>query len=145
MSVLEFQILKNILEIIIPKDNNNSMPSAADINIIEFIKRNDKKLMPKLISFVQEINLICQKQFNQKFNNIGYQKKIDILEEYKIKFKNDYNQIIRLILYCYYSDKEVLRKLNLKNDPPFPDGNKIKKGDLTLLKPVLDKKISFRS
>ena len=145
MSALEFQILKNILEIIIPKDDINSMPSAADVNIIEFIKRNDKKLMPKLISFVREINLICQKQFNQKFSNIGFQKKIDILEEYKINFQNDYNQIIRLILYCYYSDKDVLEKLNLKNDPPFPDGNKIKKGDLTLLKPVLDKKISFRS
>ena len=37
MSALEFQILKNIFEIIIPKDNNNSMPSAADVNIIEFI------------------------------------------------------------------------------------------------------------
>ena len=47
-----------------------------------------------------------------------------IMEEYKIKFQNDYNQIIRLILYCYYSDKDVLGKLNLKNDPPFPDGNK---------------------
>ena len=68
MSALEFQILKNILEIIIPKDNINSMPSAADVNIIEFIKRNDKKLMTKLISFVKEINLICQKQFNQKFS-----------------------------------------------------------------------------
>ena len=145
MSALEFQILKNILEIIIPKDDINSMPSAADVNIIEFIKRNDKKLMTKLISFVREINLICQKQFNQNFSNIGIQKKIDILEEYKIKFQNDYNQIIRLILYCYYSDKDVLGKLNLKNDPPFPDGNKIRKGDLTLLKQVLDKKISFRS
>ncbi len=62
MSALEFQILKNILEIIIPKDDINSMPSAADVNIIEFIKRNDKKLMTKLISFVREINLICQKQ-----------------------------------------------------------------------------------
>ena len=65
--------------------------------------------------------------------------------KYKINFQNDYNQIIRLILYCYYSDKDVLGKLNLKNDPPFPDGNKIRKGDLTLLKQVLDKKISFRS
>ena len=145
MSALEFKILKNILEIIIPKDDINSMPSAADVNIIEFIKRNDKKLMTKLISFVREINLICQKQFNQKFSNIGSQNKIDILEEYKINFQNDYNQIIRLILYCYYSDKDVLGKLNLKNDPPFPDGNKIRKGDLTLLKQVLDKKISFRS
>ena len=145
MSPLEFQILKNILEIIIPKDDINSMPSAADVNIIEFIKRNDKKLMTKLISFVREINLICQKKFNKKFSNIGFQKKIDILEEYKNNFQNDYNQIIRLILYCYYSDKDVLGKLNLKNDPPFPDGNKIRKGDLTLLKQVLDKKISFRS
>ena len=145
MSALEFQILKNILEIIIPKDDINSMPSAADVNIIEFIKRNDKKLMTKLISFVREINLICQKKFNKKFSNIGFQKKIDILEEYKNNFQNDYNQIIRLILYCYYSDKDVLGKLNLKNDPPFPDGNKIRKGDLTLLKQVLDKKISFRS
>ena len=67
------------------------------------------------------------------------------MEEYKIKFQNDYNQIIRLILYCYYSDKDVLGKLNLKNDPPFPDGNKLKKGDLSLLKPVLENKISFRS
>ena len=75
MSELEFQILKNILEIIIPKDNINSMPSAADVNIIEFIKRNDKKLMTILISFVKEINLICQKQFNQNFSNIGFQKK----------------------------------------------------------------------
>ena len=51
------------------------MPSAAEVNIIEFIKRNDKKLMTKLISFVKEINLICQKQFNQNFSNIGFQKK----------------------------------------------------------------------
>ena len=58
MSELEFQTLKNLLEIIIPKDNINSMPSAAEVNIIEFIKRNDKKLMTKLISFVNEINLI---------------------------------------------------------------------------------------
>ena len=145
MSALEFQILKNILEIIIPKDNINSMPSAADVNIIEFIKRNDKKLMTILISFVKEINLICQNKFDQNFSNIGFQKKIVILEEYKIKFLKNYNQIIRLILYCYYSDKDVLGKLNLNNDPPFPGGNKLKKGDLSLLKPVLEKKISFRS
>ena len=145
MLALEFQILKNILEIIIPKDNINSMPSAADVNIIEFIKRNDKKLMTILISFVKEITLICQKQFNQDFSNIGFQKKMNVMEEYKIKFQNDYNQIIRLILYCYYSDKDVLGKLSLKNDPPFPDGNKLKKGDLSLLKPVLERKISFRS
>ena len=72
MSELEFQILKNILEIIIPKDNINSMPSAADVNIIEFVKRNDKELMPKLISIVKEINLICQKQFNQNLKRYCY-------------------------------------------------------------------------
>ena len=145
MSALESQILKNILEIIIPQDKNSFMPSAADVNIIGFINRNDKKLMIKLISFVKEIDLICQKQFNQNFSNIEINNKIDILEEYKIKFQNDYKQIIRLILYCYYSDKDVLEKLNLKKDPPFPDGNKLKKGDLSLLKPVLEKKTSFRS
>ena len=87
MSALEFQILKNILEIIIPKDNINSMPSAADVNIIEFIKRNDKKLMTILISFVKEINLICQKQFNQNFSNIGFQKKWILWKNIKLNFK----------------------------------------------------------
>ena len=101
--------------------------------------------MIKLISFVKEINLICQKQYNQNFTNIGFNKKLNILDDYKIKFQHDYNQIIRIILYCYYSDKNVLGKLNLKNEPPFPEGNKLKKGDLSILKPVLENKISFRS
>ena len=48
MSGLESQILKNILEIIIPQDDINYMPSAANVNLIEFINRNDKNLMIKL-------------------------------------------------------------------------------------------------
>ena len=95
MSALEFQILKNILEIIIPKNNTNSMPSAADVNVIEFIKRNDKKLMPKQISFVRDINLICQNHLHipqERWNPGSIQ--VFRTKEGKVRFRHRNSEII---------------------------------------------------
>ena len=145
LSSTDLTILKHILNILIPSGSNKIMPTASENELVEFIYRNDIKFLNILISFIKEIKLITKNEFNMNFIDIKIEKKKKIINLYEMSFKENYDQLIKLILFCYYSNKNVLKNLGLKIDPPFPEGNLLKRGDLSLLKPVIEKNIVFRT
>ncbi|MEK9859749.1 MAG: hypothetical protein VW809_16600, partial [Deltaproteobacteria bacterium] len=49
------------------------------------------------------------------------------------------NELTLLVFECYYQHQSVLGVLKMNARAPFPEGHKVKKGDLKLLDPVIKK------
>ena len=52
---------------------------------------------------------------------------------------NTFDKFLEKLLDCYYTNDKVLVGLGLELRPPFPDGNDIETGDLSLLNPVIQR------
>ena len=53
------------------------------------------------------------------------------------------NIVVRTMA-CYYQDDKVMIALGMEARPPFPKGNEVVSGDLSLLDPVREKKQIYR-
>ena len=57
---------------------------------------------------------------------------------------NTFNALLAQVYGCYYQDNRVLQVFGLSAGPPFPRGNAVDPGDLSLLDPVLKNPTRWR-
>ena len=119
----ETEKLVSILKWIIPS-GDTGMPE------LELILHNLDLADPNHIQFVERSKIICRKV---EKNQIESENDINRLK--KAHFR-DFSVFVNSVLILYYSQKEVLLKLEVGGVPPFPEGNFVKEGDIYLLEDV---------
>lgn len=119
----ETEKLVSILKWIIPS-GDTGMPE------LELILHNLDLADPNHIQFVERGKIICSKV---EKNQIESENDINRLK--KAHFR-DFSVFVNSVLILYYSQKEVLLKLEVGRVPPFPEGNFVKEGDIYLLEDV---------
>ena len=139
MKTSDILILNSLLKIIIPKSKDGKMPSASEIGFFEYIAQYDSKIISEIIKHLNNINKLSHEKYKSEFIDLPeYQKEI-IFKRYSKTEKIFMNKILEKILDCYYTNDKVLVGLGLDPRPPFPVGNDIETGDLTLLNPVIQR------
>jgi hypothetical protein len=119
----EIQKLNSILKLIIPS-GNEGMPDAGLI-LSSIIADN-----PNHTKFIESSKVICNKISLNQINN-----EEDLTLFKKANFR-DFSVFVNMVLILYYSNINVLSKLEVGSVPPFPEGNFVKEGDIYLLEQV---------
>jgi hypothetical protein len=119
----EIQKLNSILKLIIPS-GNEGMPDAGLI-LISIVADN-----PNHTKFIESSKVICNKISLNQINNE------EDLRLFKKANFSDFSVFVNIVLILYYSNINVLSKLEVGSVPPFPEGNFVKEGDIYLLEQV---------
>ncbi len=119
----EIKKLNSILKLIIPS-GNEGMPDAGLI-LSNIVADN-----PNHMKFIESSKVICNKISLNQINN-----EEDLTLYKKANFR-DFSVFVNMVLVLYYSNINVLSKLEVGSVPPFPEGNFVKEGDIYLLEQV---------
>ncbi len=119
----EIEKLKSILNWILPV-GDREMPEA------ELILKDINLVNPLHSKFVELSKVICN-----KIDLSQIQSEADLIQFKKSNFR-DFSVLVNMVLILYYSNIDVLSKLDVGSVPPFPDGNFVKEGDIYLLEQV---------
>ena len=76
-----------------------------------------------------------------KVEQIENQEQLDLFKKNNFR---DFSNFVNSFIILYYSNIEVLKKLNVGSIPAFPDGNFVKEGDIYLLEQVFLKEKIYK-
>lgn len=144
LSDLEKSILVALLDVIIPADKARGLPSAAELNFLEYLEEFGADHVPKIKEELGELNKEALDKTSSLFFELEKDKQAklcDLLRETKHRFART---ILVQTLNCYYQDSRVLAAWGRKAGAQFPGGNEVPQGDLTLLDPVRKRGKIFR-
>ena len=144
LSDIEKSILVALLDVIIPADNARELPSAAELNFLEYLEEFGADHIPKIKEELDELNKAALDKTSSFFFELEKDKQLELcalLRETKRRFART---ILVQTLNCYYQDSRVLAAWGRKAGAQFPGGNEVPQGDLTLLDPVRKRGKIFR-
>ena len=137
--------LRLLLNMIIPPDAERGMPGAAELDfmgyVIEFANNRIEHIQRELDS----LNESSRKQYSVTFPQLD-----DVDREALVKQTTFNPASVRTrnievqTMFCYYQDDRVLEALGMEARPPFPKGNEVLRGDLSLLDPVRQRPKLYR-
>ena len=121
--------LNNILKLVLPTIESGMPESIIVLDNLE--KSNNIHF-----KFIENCKILCT-----KVEQIENQEQLDLLKKNNFR---DFSNFVNTFLILYYSNLEVLKKLNVGSIPPFPDGNFVKEGDIYLLEQVFLKEKLYK-
>ncbi len=121
--------LNNILKLVLPTIESGMPKSIIVLDNLE--KSNNIHF-----KFIETCKILCT-----KVEQIENQEQLDLLKKNNFR---DFSNFVNTFLILYYSNLEVLKKLNVGSIPPFPDGNFVKEGDIYLLEQVFLKEKIYK-
>lgn len=121
--------LNNILKLVLP-NIESGMPES--IIVLDNLEKSNKIHF----KFIENCKILCT-----KVEQIENQEQLDLLKKNNFR---DFSNFVNTFLILYYSNLEVLKKLNVGSIPPFPDGNYVKEGDIYLLEQVFLKEKIYK-
>ena len=129
-------ILNGLLDVIIPPDEKRGLPGASTLELIAYLDEQ----APELISFLAG----CLDYFDSQFAGLSYEEQHPLVESFSQTHAEFFNGLLFHTFACYYQNNQVLKAIGLDSSPPFPRGNDVASGDLSLLDPVLKRPRVYR-
>ncbi|HIG44525.1 MAG: hypothetical protein ABGY96_21525 [bacterium] len=129
--------LAALLDAMIPADEDRELPSAAELDLVTYITGQAPEFIPVLA--------LALNSFEEPFAGLPRTERHLLVEEFSKNEADLFNALLFHTFACYYQDDRVLVGLGLAPGPPFPRGNEIEPGDLSLLDPVLQRSQLYRS
>tara|TARA_Y100000748_G_C15456124_1_gene472981 strand:+ start:939 stop:1403 length:465 start_codon:yes stop_codon:yes gene_type:complete len=130
----EKDTLQSLLNLIIPSSEDGKMPSAAEVGFINYLDQN------KQITWIKEglLNIIeeSQKKYGKNFKNLSSLEQSELIDNLRRRFLRFFNHLTTEVIKCYYQNDTVLDGIGVDTRPPFPNGQILEEGDLSLLEPV---------
>ena len=121
--------LNSILKLILPSSESGMPESIIVLDNLE--KSNNIHF-----KFIETCKILCT-----IVEEVENQEQLDLLKKNNFR---DFSNFVNSFLIIYYSNLEVLKKLNVGSIPPFPDGNFVKEGDIYLLEQVFLKEKIYK-
>lgn len=132
----EQAILSALADTIVPASTNGVMPSAGDLDVAGFIARD-------AADFLTELGEIL-KAFDADFAGEALDVRVDRVKAFSEAQPEAFGRLLAEVYGCYYQDASVLERIGVGAGPPFPRGNTVEPGDLSLLDPVMANPTKWR-
>ncbi len=130
----EEETLQTLLNLIIPSSEDGKMPSATEVGFLNYLNKN------KQISWIQEglLKIIeeSQKKYGKNFQKLSSSEQSELIDNLKRSFLKFFNRLTTEVIKCYYQNDTVLDGIGVDAHPPFPNGQILEEGDLSLLEAV---------
>ncbi|HKI73955.1 MAG TPA: hypothetical protein VJ998_04905 [Pseudomonadales bacterium] len=129
LSASQQEIFRAILDTLVPAGNDGILPSAAELDLAGFSEAPVAGMAaPRLLDIVG-----C---FDAGFPALAPEERHALVEEFRGREPALFQSLLLQTYALYYQDDRVLVGIGSKAGPPFPEGNSIVSGDLSLLDPV---------
>ncbi len=128
------ETLQTILTLIIPSSLDGKIPSAADVGFINYLDNNIQIswLQEGLLKIIEE----SQKKYGKAFLDLSSSDQSELIDNLKRSFLKFFNRLTTEAIKCYYQHDTVLDAIGVDAHPPFPNGQILEEGDLSLLEAV---------
>ena len=123
------EILEALVDTIVPASEDGRMPSARECGFASYLARNAPEFLPELTGILAE--------FDSAFATQPARLRYERVTAFSEQEPEPFNRLLAEVFGCYYQDERVLAAIGLRAGPPFPNGNTLEPGDLSLLDPVL--------
>lgn len=122
-------IFNAILDTLIPASEDGAMPSAAEYDVASYISEKAPEFAPCLGEIVD-----C---FDEDFPGQSLEVRCQLVAAFQYSHPELFEQLLLNTYARYYQEDRVLIGIGSKAGPPFPGGNTVTPGDLSLLDPVV--------
>ena len=133
-----------LLNMIIPPAPDRGMPGAGDLDFIGYMTEFEPGLIEAVQLELDTLNQKAREYYMRTFADLhpdDRDRLVDRLRSENVQFAQ---AIVVNTMACYYQDDRVVVALGMEARPPFPKGNEVKSGDLSLLDPVRKRKQLYR-
>ncbi|MDP6621292.1 MAG: hypothetical protein QF754_03365 [Alphaproteobacteria bacterium] len=128
--------LSALLDTVLPASEDGTMPSAGELDFPAYVLEQSEAFMPALARIVDH--------FDDEFPDQPLSARLALVEEYSRTDAQAFNGLLFHIYDCYYQDDRVRELIGVLPGAPFPQGNVVEPGDLSLLDAVLARPRSYR-
>jgi hypothetical protein len=128
--------LAGLLDVIIPPSDDGRLPSAAEMDFVSYVRTHEPDFLPALVQVLDGLD----EQFASLERSVRHTQVEDLSQNQAGVF----GQILFNTFACYYQDDAVHKAIGMEPGPPFPRGNTVTPGDLSLLDPVLKRPPLYR-
>ena len=132
----EQAILSALADTIVPASEDGVMPSAGELDVAGYVAEN-------AADFLTELGEIL-KAFDVDFAAGTLAVRFERVRAFSEERPEAFQRLLSEVYGCYYQDARVLEGIGVKPGPPFPRGNTVEPGDLSLLDPVMANPTSWR-
>jgi hypothetical protein len=128
--------LDALLKLIIPASEDEKMPSAAEVGFLEYLVHAEPDFIPRLKLSLDAIMDAAKPAHDKPFSEIDEPEQEILVNQLRRSQGKFFDWLTNLVFICYYQHDRVMVGIGLEPRPPFPKGNQVDDGDLSLLEPV---------
>jgi len=132
----ESTILDALADTIVPASEDGVMPSAGELDVAGYVANN-------AADFLTELGEILD-GFDAGFAEQTLAVRVDQVKALSEAQPEAFQRLLAEVYGCYYQDARVLEGIGVNPGPPFPRGNTVEPGDLSLLDPVMGNPTKWR-
>jgi hypothetical protein len=122
-------VLRALLDTLLPASDDGRMPSAADLDFIGHLERLDSAYVPQLAAVLRAFDL--------GFARLDIAARVAEVTRFAQRDPTAFRQLLQRVYDCYYQNDRVRIAIGMTAGAPFPQGNTVVTGDLSLLDPVI--------
>ena len=128
--------LPSVLDTLLPASDDGRMPSASSLDFVGYLNESDPDFFAALGALLDALD--------DDFTDLPITERVDRLTAVASTEPEAFHALVGSTYACYYQDDQALSGIGMEQGPPFPRGNTIEEGDLSLLDPVTAKPRSYR-
>lgn len=130
LSEAERSTLQALLNTLLPASDALDMPSAADVDFDGYLKQQAEDLLPALRDSLTHLGA--------GFADLSAADRVFAVTAFSTERADLFMALLPRVYDCYYQDDRVRRSIGVVSGAPFPQGNEVDSGDLSLLDPVIE-------
>ena len=129
-------IFDALVDTLVPAGEDALMPSASEVDVLSYIINSAPDFAPQLAAIAGS--------FDDEFVSSGEDRRVQLVQEFEQAQPELFGGLLFHTYARYYQDARVLEGIGLTAGPPFPRGNTVAAGDLSLLDPLMEKSHGYR-
>ena len=122
-------LLVALLDTLVPASDDGAMPSAADVGFDAYLLAQAEDFIPLVISALQH--------FDPSFVDLPLADRCERVRDLSASDPALFQTLLTRVYDCYYQNDRVRVQIGVVTGAPFPQGNQVEPGDLSLLDPVI--------
>ncbi len=121
--------LAALADTLVPASSDGRLPSAAEVDLVNAVERTAPDVLPRLAAAADA--------FEDAFADLDLDARVARVQAFSESEPELFAELIFRVYGAYYEDERVKAAIGVGAGAPFPRGNSIEPGDLSLLDPVV--------
>ena len=130
------RVLAIVLDLIIPASADGQRPSAADVDVLGYIRETESHTLGGLRAELDQLVAYALESQGETFASLDPATRKAVVDAIREREPHFLRTLAVQTVTCYYRDDRVLEAIGVGARPPFPQGYEVPSGDLSLLEPV---------